>query len=137
MIGLDTNVLVRYIVQDDAHQAAAATGLIEGQCTRDNPGLVSHLVLAELCWVLGRGYGYDRKLQASVLSALLATAELRVQQPDSVWPAIRAFEQGPADFADYLMAQINREQGCDATWTFDRKAAQSPLHRLLAGDGPQ
>lgn len=132
MIGLDTNVLIRYVVQDDAVQAAAATRLIESQCSGDAPGFISHLVLVELCWVLGRGYGYDRKVQASVIYALLMTAELCVQESESVWLALRLFEKGSADFADYLIGQINKDEGCETTWTFDRKAAKSSLYQLLS-----
>ena len=131
MIGLDTNVLVRYIVQDDARQAEAAARLMESRCTRDEPGFISHIVLAELCWVLSKGYGYDRKVQASVLSSLLVTAELDVQESEVAWQALRAFEKGNADFADYLIGHIGRDAGCEATWTFDRKAAKSGLHQLL------
>lgn len=131
MIGLDTNVLVRYLVRDDAQQAALATDLMETRCSKESPGFISHVVLVELCWVLGRGYGYARPEQVRVLQALLQVAELNVQQPPLVWAAIRAFEHGRADFSDYLIAEVNRAAGCNATRTLDRKAAQSPLHKLV------
>ncbi len=67
MIGLDTNVLIRYIVRDDQRQAAAATRLIESRCTPDDPGLINRIVLCELVWVLSRGYGYDRQMTARVV----------------------------------------------------------------------
>lgn len=131
MNGLDTNVLVRYIVQDDAKQATAATQLIETECTRDNPGFISHLVLAELLWVLGSGYGYQREILVTIVSRILVSAELKVQNASIVWSALRAFEHGPADFADYLIARIHETEGCGTTWTFDRKASKSPLHQLI------
>ena len=135
MTGLDTNVLVRYIVQDEPAQAAAATQLLESQCTRDNPGFVSHLVLAELCWVLGRGYGYDRDTLQTVLTGLLSSVELSVQESAVAWQALRAFQSGNADFADYLIGSSHAAHGCVTTWTFDRKAAKSPWHQLV-GDAP-
>jgi len=72
MIGLDTNILVRYIVRDDKKQASAATRLIESECTEESPGFVSQLVLAELFWVLSRGYEYPKSILVSVLTKLLS-----------------------------------------------------------------
>lgn len=123
MIALDTNVLVRYIVQDDAGQAKKAVRLIESQCTSDEPGLVDVVVLCELVWVLEAAYGYERSVVAGVLRQLLGTAELTVPSPDQAWAAVRAYERGRADFADYLLAIRNRDAGCTATFTFDKQAA--------------
>ena len=124
MIGLDTNVLVRYIVQDDAEQAHAATRLIEGRCTERSPGYVNVLVLAELVWVLTRAYGYADSDASRVILQLLRTTEFSIEDSDAVWAALRAFEAGTADFADYLIAQRNRAAGCASTYTFDRRAAR-------------
>jgi predicted nucleic-acid-binding protein len=129
--GLDTNVLIRYIVQDDAAQSAAATKLIENRCTRQTPGFVSHLVLAELTWVLHRGYGYGRDTIQDILAGLLSSVELQVQEPATAWRALQAFRKGNADFADYLIGCIHEAHGCQATWTFDQKAAQSFVHQLV------
>lgn len=124
MIGLDTNVLVRYIVQDDADQALAATRLIEGRCTERSPGYVSVLVLVELVWVLAGAYRYANSDVARVILQLLRTTEFRIEESDAVWAALREFEGGAASFADYLIAQRNRAAGCTSTFTFDRKAAR-------------
>ena len=83
MIGLDTNVLVRYIVQDDPAQSAAANTLIEAKCTVDAPGRVDAIVLCELAWVLESAYGYQKEVVVSVLKQLLSTAELSVETPPS------------------------------------------------------
>jgi len=131
MIGLDTNILVRYIVRDDKKQASAATRLIESECTEESPGFVSQLVLAELFWVLSRGYEYPKSILVSVLTKLLSAVELRVEAAEDVWTALRAYEGGPADFADYLIGVRGRAFGCEATVTFDRHAAKSGLHRLI------
>ena len=131
MIGLDTNVLVRYLVQDDAAQASAASRLIGTQCTSDDPGFVSLLVLAELVWVLDRAYGYARHQVADVLNAILTAAELKAEQPDLARRALVDFEHGPADFADYLIGHVNAASGCSTTATFDKRAMKSGLHSLV------
>ena len=132
MIGLDTNVLVRYIVRDDKKQATAATRLIEKQCTEHSPGFVSQLVLVELFWVLSRGYEYPKTVLAAVLSKLLSAVELQVENAADVWAALRAYESGPAEFPDYLIGLRGRAQGCDTVVTFDRKAAKSGMHTLVS-----
>lgn len=124
MIGLDTNVLARFIVQDDPVQAKAATRLIESKCQADEPGFISILVLVELSWVLGRAYGYSRSQVFQVVEALLLTTELRVERPDIVRVALRSFGAGSADFADCLIASTNAANGCETTFTFDRRASR-------------
>ncbi len=124
MIGLDTNVVARYIVQDDAEQALAATRLIEGQCTERSPGHISVLVLAELVWVLASAYGYADSDVSRVILQLLRTTEFNIEDGDAVWAALRESEAGTAGFVDYLIAQRNRAAGCASTYTFDRRAAQ-------------
>lgn len=131
MIGLDTNVLLRYIVRDDAAQARAASRVIEGRCSKDLPGHVSQVVFAELAWVLGRGYGYAKAEVVKVLAAILTSAELRVQEAALAWAALRAYESGQADFADYLIGAVNASCGCETTVTFDKHAAGSDWHTSL------
>jgi predicted nucleic-acid-binding protein len=131
LIGLDTNVLVRYIVQDDTRQAVAAVRLIEGECTLDNPGLINPIVLCEVVWVLSRGYGYDRLTVARVIRRLLSVQELRVTGAELAWRALRRFEQGKADFADYLIGSSNREEKATITYTFDQLAAEDDLFRMV------
>ena len=124
MIGLDTNVLVRYIVQDDPGQGEAAGRLIDGRCTASSPGYVSVTVLVELVWVLAGAYRYERRVVATVIRQLLRTIELMVEDRDAAWSALREFEAGAADFADCLIARRNRARGCTQTYTFDRAAAR-------------
>lgn len=124
MIGLDTNVLVRYLTQDDPEQALRATRLIESQCTRDNPGRVAVVVLCELVWVLSGAYGYDENLIADVIDQILVTGELSVEREDVVSLAAHAYRHGSADFADYVVVCSNRAAGCQATYSFDRKLAR-------------
>ena len=123
MIGLDTNVLVRFLVQDDQSQAVRATRLMEERCTADDPGYVGSVVLCELVWVLESAYGYARPLIADVIGKVLHTAELEVESPEAAWEALRAYRTGNADFSGALVGLLNREAGCVATATFDRAAA--------------
>ena len=132
MIGLDTNVLVRYIVQDDPEQSAAVTGLIEDRCTTRSPGYVSVPVLMELVWVLTSAYGHKKAAVISVVHQLLRTAELAVEDRQTIWTAVREFETGTADFADYLIAHRNHARGCTRTYTFDLRAARGNYFALLS-----
>lgn len=132
MTGLDTNVLVRYIVQDDPEQSGLATSYIETYCTSDSPGWVNLIVLCELTWVLSRGYGYDRQTVVSVLRRMLTSPELHIDEDEAVWQALKLYEQGSAGFADYLIGVLNHRSGASPTVTFDQKAAKEPLFKLLA-----
>ena len=132
MIGLDTNVLVRYLVQDDPVQAKVATRFIEEQCTATQPGLISLIVLCELVWVFESAYSYDKSLICGVVERLLITAELDIEAPLQARAALNEFQAGNTDFADCLIQQLNRSRGADYTVTFDRKAAKNRYAQLLA-----
>jgi predicted nucleic-acid-binding protein len=125
VIGIDTNVLVRHLVQDDAAQAARATALIEGKLTRDAPGFINRIVVVELIWVLEASYGYARDLVADLIDRILRTAELIVEDADAVSEAVRRFRASGADLADLLLAIGNERLGCSETYTFDRRAART------------
>jgi len=132
MMGLDTNVLVRYILQDDPAQSAAATTFIESACTAVTPGFVCHIVLVELVWVLEQGYGYNKEAIVNVLKQISTTAELALETPHLVRQTILTFEHSNAGYADCLLSTINHHYGCDVTITFDKKAAKLADFRLLA-----
>ncbi|WP_419938812.1 PIN domain-containing protein [Candidatus Palauibacter sp.] len=132
MIGLDTNILVRFITGDDPELAATATRLIESRCTVESPGHVCVPVLIELVWVLRRGYRYEKNAVTEVVRQLLGAAELIVEDSEIVRLALRDYESGGADFADYLIGRSNRASGCASTYTFDRRAARSSLFELSA-----
>jgi predicted nucleic-acid-binding protein len=126
VIGLDTNVLVRYITQDDPQQARLATQLIETRCTRGEPGHVAQIVLCELVWVLRRAYGYDKAQIIAVLDQLLTTAELSIDDQTTAIQAIDAYRSGSADFSDYLLVLGNRNLGCETTFSFDSRLCRHP-----------
>lgn len=131
MIGLDTNVLVRYLTQDDPVQSPLANAFVEGQLSAAEPGIIGHIVLCEVGWVLSLAYGYTREQVADALGALLSCREFLVESPDLGILALQDYRQGTADFSDYLLGRAHQRQGARHTATFDRKAAQSPQFMLL------
>ncbi|POP52598.1 PIN domain-containing protein [Zhongshania marina] len=131
MKGLDTNVLVRYLVQDDPGQAAKAAEFIESHCTNDSPCLVGHITLCELAWVLESSYQLKRSAIAEVIEQLLQVGQLEVFEPEVVLQALNDYKVSNADFPDHLLARVNQEAGCEVTVTFDRKAAKQPGFELL------
>ncbi|MFO1198447.1 MAG: type II toxin-antitoxin system VapC family toxin [Burkholderiaceae bacterium] len=130
MIGLDTNVLVRYIAQDDAKQSAKASRLIEALAA-DDPAFVPLVTLVELAWVLSGTYGIERDDIAAVIEQLLRSRELIVDRSDLVLQARRRYQAGSADFADCLIERIAHDAGCATTMTFDSKAAKSAHMTLV------
>lgn len=130
MIGLDTNVLVRYVTQDDPKQSPKAAKLIES-LTIDTPGYISMVSVVELVWVLAACYRSDRAEIGTVLETLLRTKEIVVAQADTVWKALRVFRNGNADFSDCLIERSANEAGCSHTATFDREAAKSCGMKLI------
>ena len=131
MIGIDTNVLVRYIVQDDPRQSRSATRFIESSCTNDTQGLISHIVLCEFVWVLATAYGYERRDIVRVLEQLLRIAQFRIVDPQIVWRAFRDYRDHGADFSDHLIGRLHAALGCERTVTFDRAAAAADGFELL------
>ena len=130
MIGLDTNVLVRYVVQDDPKQSQQATRLIES-LTTDAPGYVSQISVVELVWVLTGCYTSTKNEICEVLETLLRTKEIVVAHADTIWKALRVFKESKADFADCLIERSANEAGCTHTATFDRDAAKHCGMRLI------
>jgi len=129
--GLDTNVLVRYLVQDDTQQALLATKFIETQCTDESPCFIGQIVLCELAWVLESNYHQSREQIASIIEQLLQVGSLEVMEPEVVWRALDDYKKSNADFPDHLLARINQSRGCEATITFDKKAAKQPAFEML------
>ena len=120
MIALDTNVLVRFVVEDDTRQTAAAAKLIEHAVAADQPLFVSTIVLCEFVWVLGGSYRVSRSEIGRVLRELLRARHLTFDAPDHLVRALDAFLHGKGDFADYLIREQGRAAGCEAVATFDR-----------------
>jgi predicted nucleic-acid-binding protein len=131
MIGVDTNVLVRYIVGDDPKQSKLATTFLEKTCSKENPGFVNLIVLCELIWVLRGAYKVSKQTIIEVLRQILGSTELSIETPDIAWAALDDFEKGNADYSDYLIAHKNKYLGCTHTATFDKKAGKHTLLKVL------
>lgn len=130
MIALDTNVLVRFLVQDDAEQARLASEIID-QLTESTPGFVGREVLVELVWVLERAYRLGRAEIAGALDGLLASTEVVIEGADQVGAALEPYRNDGFGFADLMIAAAARRAGASELVTFDRKAASLPGVRLL------
>lgn len=124
MIGLDTNVLVRYVMQDDPKQSAKATKLIES-LTPETPGFVPLIALVELVWVLTSCYELTRGQVGQALDALLRAKEIVLDRAEQVSQALRVFGASSADFADCLIERTSAAAGCERTMTFDVAAAKA------------
>jgi predicted nucleic-acid-binding protein len=122
MLGLDTNVLIRYLVQDDRRQYEKARRLILREAGKGEPVLISLLVLLEIEWVLRSRYGLSKAEILAAFSALLDAADLAFEDETSVEYALYSWKDSAADFADCLIEARNRRLGCRATATFDGKA---------------
>ncbi len=123
MIALDTNVLVRYLVEDDAAQTEAARGLMAG-LTAERPGFICREVTVELVWVLERTYRLSRERIAEVLDELIASVELEIESADDVARAAFHYRSGGAGFSDLMIAAAANRSGAHPLYTFDRRAAQ-------------
>lgn len=130
MIGTDTNVLVRYLAQDDPKQTAAATRLFES-LSAASPAFVSQLVLAETVWVLQARYGADSTRIGQVVETLLRTDAIQVERADVAWRALRRFRQSQGSFPDALVAELASAAGCEQVYSFDRGAVKRSGMTLL------
>jgi predicted nucleic-acid-binding protein len=130
MIGLDTNVLVRYIMQDDAKQSAKATKLVES-LTVAEPGFIALVSVVELVWVLPSCYDLSREQITQALEVLLRAKQLVVDQADQLVRALRVYSSGKADFADCLIERTASSAGCERTMTFDVGAAKAAGMTLI------
>jgi predicted nucleic-acid-binding protein len=131
MIGLDTNILVRYLTQDDPVQSAKATEILERRLTPKNPGFVSVVVMVETVWVLDRAYGLAVQEIAATVERLLQVEVLMIEDEQEVFTAMVALKQGRASFADGLIAELGARAGCTRTLTFDQKAGRLPSFELV------
>ena len=126
MIAVDTNVLARYLLRGDVRQHARATALFERARAKGEAVFVSDVVLCELVWVLARRYGIPRPTIVATLSELLRTRELAFSATDRLTRALKAFDAGKGDFADYLIREHALAAGCDRVMTFDRAVLREP-----------
>jgi predicted nucleic-acid-binding protein len=127
MIALDTNVLVRYLVQDDPVQCALTNQIIE----REENLFLSCIVICELVWVLDVAYHAKKKEIATVLEKILLTRQFQIEDKDDVWMALSDYSKSDADFSDCLIGRKNQTLGCEFTASFDKKATELHTFQLL------
>jgi predicted nucleic-acid-binding protein len=127
MIGIDTNVLLRMLLNDDRDHSPRAVRLIK-QAALSGPVVINPIVLAEATWTLARTYESSREEIAGDVEAILETVGFEVMFADQAERALNEFRSGKADYADYFLAEINSVFGCRTTFTFDKNAAKSPSY---------
>lgn len=130
MIGLDTNILVRYLTQDDPIQSPKAREIIERRLSEESPGFVSIVAMVETVWVLERAYGLTPHEVVGAVERMLQTDVLVVEHEQEVFTAMIALKDGRGSFADAVIAALGTRMGCSYTLTFDRKALKLPGFEL-------
>lgn len=130
MIALDTNVLVRYLAQDDVRQSAAASRLVERELSAERPGWISLVALLETVWVMESCYQADVQTVAAILVDLLDTAQLQVQDAPAVRQAVTRYAEGGVDLHDCLIVNLAAAQGAKVV-SFDTKSAKRLGMQLL------
>ena len=130
MIAIDTNVLVRFLTQDDAEQGALARAFF-AELTPEAPGFIAREVMVELVWVLERAYHYTRAEIAGAIEGLLSAVELEVEASDDIGTALSAYRDQGFGFADLMIAAAARRVGAKTLMTYDRKAARLPRVSLM------
>ena len=139
MIGIDTNVLVRYLTQDDAAQAARATRFMETELGPAQQGCISVVVLVELCWVLQSLYRVTPSELLDLIDDLLRSRHLQLEHRPAVQASVHALRQSPkasAGLADVLITHIGQALGCSHTVSFDKGAVRWAGMTLLDLDAP-
>ena len=131
MKAVDTNVLVRFLVQDDETQAQIATSLLNDAETLKQPLFVSNVVVLELMWVLRSVYEVPREEILDSLNELLSMMALEFQDSLVVRDFVTSAQNNTYDLADLLISQVARGKGCATTLTFDKKAAKAPYFTQL------
>jgi predicted nucleic-acid-binding protein len=130
MIGLDTNILVRFLTQDDPVQSPQATEIIEHRLTEETPGFVSIVAIVETVWVLDRAYHATASEIAAAIERMLQATELVIESEQEVFAALVALKRGEGSFSDALVVALGTKAGCTHTLTFDRKALRLPGFKL-------
>ena len=131
MTGLDTNVLIRYLIQDDPKQTRQASQIIDRQLSEQNPGFVNLATILEIVWVLRSLLKRSPSEIATHLEHLLAADSLEVQNEQQVFEAAFALKRGIGEFEDALIGALNAWAGCSHTLTFDRKTARLRYFRVM------
>jgi predicted nucleic-acid-binding protein len=126
MLGIDTNVLIRFLVRDDQTQFEKARKLLKREASNGRRVFINQLVLLETEWVLRSRYGLAKTQMLDTISGLLDAPDVQLEDEPSIEEALFVWRDANADFADCLIGARNRRLGCRATATFDTKASKLP-----------
>jgi predicted nucleic-acid-binding protein len=132
MKGLDTNVLVRYITQDEPGQAKLATREIETAASEGERLIIQPMVLCELIWVLESAYNYTKAEIIPVLDLIMRTAQFEIIDKDTVWQSLNDYNKGKGDFSDYYIGRANAKGGAAMTLTFDKSLRGNERFKVLS-----
>ena len=127
MIAIDTNILVRYITQDDLGQAEAAEKLLATYNSKLQSIFINNIVLCEFVWVLEKGYKYSQQQISSAIRIILSTEEFAFEQHNILWLALEDYELRSTDFSDSLISKLNYNLGYKQTFSFDKAAIKNNL----------
>lgn len=130
MIGVDTNILVRYFTQDEPVQAQVVEKIIENYANSPNSLFINNIVMCELVWVLEKGYKYSKEQVGVVINQMLSTEEFTFEKQELLWLALNEYVQNKLDYSDALIGLINKSSGCHETLTFDQGAARAANFKL-------
>jgi len=131
MIGLDTNVVVRYLTQDDPTQSPIANEFIETTLSGSHLGFITLVSLVEIVWVLDACYEQTQDDLIKVIGSLLTTKQFKIESADLVYLALKRYEKGAADFSDAMIALVCEKEKCEKVVTFDKKAKHVGMELLL------
>lgn len=125
MIGLNTDILVRYLIQDDKEQAALANNIINKYATKAQSIFINNIVICELVWILTKGYQYEKEQIVTVLRNIILTVEFAFEHQKILREALSEYEKTDLDFSDALISKLNQKYNCDKTFTFDLNCQSS------------
>ncbi len=131
MIAVDTNVLVRYITNDDKDQSIMATRFLDSYIGKEKSIFINNIVLCELVWVLVRGYKYQKEQIIKTLKLLLSAIEFEFEHHELAFLAVIEYEKAEADFSDILIGLINHYRNCSTTYSFDQNALKLKYFKKL------
>ena len=131
MIGLDTNILVRYLTQDDPDQSRKASLEIEKGLSAGHMFFIADIVICELVWVLETAYEYDRREIIPVLENILRTKQFQFENKDLLWKSLTDYRNKKGDFADHLIGHVGHKSGCQDTISFDAELKNNPIFRVV------
>jgi predicted nucleic-acid-binding protein len=131
MIGIDTNILIRYFTQDNLEQAQIVEQIIDNYANSPNSMFVNNIVMCELIWVLERGYKYSKEEIGQVIKQMLSTEEFAFENQELLWLTLNQYIQNKLDFSDALIGELNKACGCAKTLTFDQAAIKANNFKLV------